>query len=146
MISTGYFPYAQYVRDYNPPPTPMMHPGGGQGHPESPMYSTIPSKWPQNLQQSATSVLNVADPRYSAAYGNPLLRQVISIIIAYCILFCLLEDKKYQKDLDLHDFYMNWTFPRFSSNCYVRRKARDILNCKEFMQIQVVLIFFFPLV
>jgi len=63
------------VRDYNPPPTPMMHPGGGQGHPESPMYSTIPSKWPQNLQQSATSVLNVADPRYSAAYGNPLLRQ-----------------------------------------------------------------------
>ena len=80
MISTGYFPYAQYVRDYNPPSTPMMQPGGGPpGTPsqqqlhagqDSPMYSTIPNK------RQPTSLLNVTDPRYSATYGNPLLRQV----------------------------------------------------------------------
>jgi len=86
VISTGYFPYAQYVRDYNPPATPMMQPAnGGPGVPpggvgpagtpvqlsgqESHMYSTIPNK------RQPTSLLNVTDPRYSATYGNPLLRQ-----------------------------------------------------------------------
>ena len=91
MISTGYFPYAQYVRDYNPPSTPMMQPGGGppgtpsqqQLHagPDSPMYSTIPNK------RQPTSLLNVTDPRYSATYGNPLLRQVK--FISYNIVFFL---------------------------------------------------------
>ena len=66
MISTGYFPYAQYVRDYNPPP-PLLP---GQ---ESPMYSTISNATLPNRQ---SSLLNVTDPRYSATYGNHLLRQV----------------------------------------------------------------------
>ena len=87
VISTGYFPYAQYVRDYNPPSTPMMQPGGGpagtpgmtpgQAGQDSPMYSTIPNK----LRQP-TSLLNVTDPRYSATYGNPLLRQVRMLTIS----------------------------------------------------------------
>ena len=67
VISTGYFPYAQYVRDYNPP----THMVGGQ---ESPVYSTIPKHPSQQQRQS--SMLNVTDPRFSATYGNPLLRQV----------------------------------------------------------------------
>ena len=87
VISTGYFPYAQYVRDYNPPSTPMMQPGGGpagtpgmtpgQAGQDSPMYSTIPNK----LRQP-TSLLNVTDPRYSATYENPLLRQVRMLTIS----------------------------------------------------------------
>ena len=82
MISTGYFPYAQYVRDYNPPP-PVINPNSGnqldptQPDPRvsstSPMYSTISNTTMPNRQ---SSLLNVTDPRYSATYGNPLLRQV----------------------------------------------------------------------
>ena len=86
MISTGYFPYAQYVRDYNPPPpvinssTTGLCPGApdpGVLDPRvsstSPMYSTISNTTMPNRQ---SSLLNVTDPRYSATYGNPLLRQV----------------------------------------------------------------------
>ena len=87
MISTGYFPYAQYVRDYNPPPPPVMNssttgpcpgvPDPGVPDPRvsstSPMYSTISNTTMPNRQ---SSLLNVTDPRYSATYGNPLLRQV----------------------------------------------------------------------
>ena len=86
VISTGYFPYAQYVRDYNPPP-PVINSsttGPCPGAPDpgvldprvsstSPMYSTISNTTMPNRQ---SSLLNVTDPRYSATYGNPLLRQV----------------------------------------------------------------------
>ena len=78
MISTGYFPYAQYVRDYNPPPPPPLVPGQ-----ESPMYSTI-SNTTNTMPNRQSSLLNVTDPRYSATYGNPLLRQVC---VSYSLIF-----------------------------------------------------------
>ncbi len=49
VVSSGYVPYGTYVRDYNPPL-------------QQPIY--------------ASTQLNVADPRFSATYGNPYLKQV----------------------------------------------------------------------
>jgi hypothetical protein len=61
VIDTGYVPYGAYVRDFNPP-----FPG-----PDSSGYVTH------------KSLLNVSDPRYSAAYGNPYLRQVRNCLCSY---------------------------------------------------------------
>lgn len=69
MISTGYYPYAHYVRDYNPP---AVVPGGQ----ESPYSTSTHHTLPTNKSGRQSSLLNVTDPRYSATYGNPLLRQV----------------------------------------------------------------------
>lgn len=64
VISTGYVPYGTSLRDYNPP----IGLAPGQ---ESPLYLGGPG-----LNQSRqSSVLNVSDPRFSATYGNPYLRQ-----------------------------------------------------------------------
>ena len=37
-----------------------------------------------------------------------------------------LKGKKYLNDLDLHDILINQIFPRFSSTCFARKKAREI--------------------
>ncbi|XP_054285218.1 irregular chiasm C-roughest protein-like isoform X3 [Macrosteles quadrilineatus] len=54
--NNGYVPYVDYARDYNPPPPPT---------------SGAPTIQPAN---GGVGV----DPRYSAAYGNPYLRNAVS--------------------------------------------------------------------
>ena len=68
VISTGYVPYGAYVRDYVPP---SLAPGGGDagGQGDAPIYGTMGNNNP---------ALNVADPRFSATYGNAFLKQVRS--------------------------------------------------------------------
>ena len=51
-----------------------------------------------------------------------------------------IDGKKYLNNLDLGDFWMNQTFPRFSQTCFALEKAREILIYQKFVQIQVVLI------
>ena len=59
VIDTGYVPYGNTLRDYNPPLGPQHEsPYGGIANPAM-----------------ARGVLNVSDPRFSATYGNPYLRQ-----------------------------------------------------------------------
>lgn len=55
--NNGYVPYVDYARDYNPPPPPNT------------LNTTI---------QPANGGVGVLDPRYSAAYGNPYLRNAVS--------------------------------------------------------------------
>ena len=67
VISTGYISYGHYVRDYNPPSGPETY--------RNKIYE---SNGNQNLPTPAQpSVLNVSDPRFSATYGNPYLKQVL---------------------------------------------------------------------
>ena len=69
VISTGYIPYGHYVREYNPPGGPAG-PAGGNG---SAIYETNMNP---NIAPPLQSALNVSDPRFSATYGNPYLKQV----------------------------------------------------------------------
>lgn len=87
VVSNGYVPYGNYVREFNPPfnrqgsppiygstsivppVSPMLprdDPMGGNGGPNPHHLATLPN--------NHRSSLNVADPRYSATYGNPYLR------------------------------------------------------------------------
>ena len=79
VATSAYVPYGTYVRDYRPPPSnrspeyTVVRVGGGGyncGLPD-PLYSSVAP--PPPLQNS---MLNVSDPRLSATYGNPHLRQV----------------------------------------------------------------------
>ena len=60
MVNNGYVPYGTYVRDFNPP------------------YTT-PEAQAQAIYAQRNS-LNVSDPRFSATYGNPYLRQVQTLL------------------------------------------------------------------
>ena len=54
-----------------------------------------------------------------------------------------LQGKQYQNDSDMmHEIFMNQTFLRFSPACFERRKARDSLIYRKFVQIRVVLLLF----
>ena len=64
VINGGYISYG-HVMDYNPPP-------GSQAN-RSTIYECNGN---QNPITSPGSTLNVSDPRYSAIYGNPYLKQV----------------------------------------------------------------------
>ena len=80
VATSAYVPYGTYVRDYRPPPLhrnpeyTVVRVGGGYncGLPD-PLYSSVAPPPPPPLQ---SSMLNVSDPRLSATYGNPHLRQV----------------------------------------------------------------------
>ena len=75
VATSAYVPYGTYVRDYRPPTSnrnpeyTMVRVGGGYncGLPD-PLYSSV--------APLPNSMLNVSDPRLSATYGNPHLRQV----------------------------------------------------------------------
>ena len=48
--------------------------------------------------------------------------------------------------LDLHHFFfINQTFLRFYPTCFARRKTQEILIYQKFVQIKVIVIFFFSL-
>ena len=64
VINGGYISYG-HVMDYNPP--------SGIAN-RNTIYECTPN---QNVMPSPGSVLNVSDPRYSATYGNPYLKQVL---------------------------------------------------------------------
>lgn len=64
VINGGYISYG-HVMDYNPPQ-------GSQAN-RNTIYECNGS---QNIITSPGSALNVSDPRYSATYGNPYLKQV----------------------------------------------------------------------
>ena len=68
VINGGYVSYG-HVMDYNPP---------GINN-RNTIYECTPN---QNIMPSPGSVLNVSDPRYSATYGNPYLKQVLMEIKA----------------------------------------------------------------
>jgi hypothetical protein len=65
-VISGYVSNSHFNRDFYPP---GLLPGQ-----ESPLYG--PSFGSNNNGSRQSSMLNVSDPRYSAAYGNPYLRQV----------------------------------------------------------------------
>ena len=68
VVSSGYVPYGAYVRDYIPPSFGVASGNpSGQIDRDSPIYGTMPNN---------SSALNVADPRFSATYGNAFLKQV----------------------------------------------------------------------
>ncbi len=69
MITTGYVPYGHYVREFSPP----MNNNGGR---DSPLYSSGGTLSHQHQQAQSPPPLNVVDPRFSAKYGNPYLKQV----------------------------------------------------------------------
>lgn len=56
--NNGYVPYVDYTRDYNPPPPPTQ--------------TAVP------VSVSLQAPNGGVDPRYSAAYGNPYLRNTVS--------------------------------------------------------------------
>ena len=75
VISTGYISYGHYVRDYNPPfgsggPAAAVSNNGVNG-----TYGNSAGRGGV-LSPQQSSVLNVSDPRFSATYGNPYLKQV----------------------------------------------------------------------
>ena len=74
VISTGYISYGHYVRDYNPP--------AGVANNRNTIYETNVNQ--TVLPPVSTSVLNVSDPRFSATYGNPYLKQVPNIYLISC--------------------------------------------------------------
>ena len=63
VINGGYVSYG-HVMDYNPP-------SGIANRNTIYEYTASP-----NMMSSPGTVLNVSDPRYSATYGNPYLKQV----------------------------------------------------------------------
>ena len=69
VISSGYVPNSRFVQDLYPP---GLVPGQ-----ESPLYGPSCGTYNNNSSGSRqSSMLNVSDPRFSATYGNPYLRQV----------------------------------------------------------------------
>ena len=68
VINGGYVSYG-HVMDYNPPQ-------GSQAN-RNTIYECNTG---QNIMTSPASALNVSDPRYSATYGNPYLKQVCLFI------------------------------------------------------------------
>ncbi len=73
VITTGYVPYGTYVRDFSPPCNGGGGGGGDGSGRNSPMYNSGGVSPPPPPQ---SSLLNVSDPRFSATYGNPFLKQV----------------------------------------------------------------------
>ena len=58
-------------------------------------------------------------------------------------LFGFQELKWYKNDVFLHEYLVNETFPCFPPTYFARRKAREILIYRIFVQKQVILIFLF---
>ena len=77
ITSGNYVPYGSYVREFSPPCSASgVAVAAAAGDRESPLYAA--GQPGGTLLQSQSSLLNVSDPRFSATYGNPFLKQVIS--------------------------------------------------------------------
>ena len=76
-VISGYVSNSHFVRDLYPP---GLLPGQ-----ESPLYGPTGCNTYNPNSSRQSSMLNVSDPRFSATYGNPYLRQVCQIYLFWLL-------------------------------------------------------------